>query len=166
MHLTTRGRYAVAAMLDIALHQRGTPARLADICHRQGISLSYLEQLFAQLRRAGLVASVRGPGGGYLLTRPSDCICVAEVIEAVRECMDATNCGGLGNCQAGATCLTHSLWEDLSNQVHDFLRNISLAQLAQRDAVRSVSRRQDSKALGVRPAGEVAPNNWNQMEYR
>lgn len=129
MQLTTRGRYAVTAMLDIAVHGGARPLRLADIALRQGISLSYLEQLFACLRRDGLVASVRGPGGGYRLGRPLEQISVGAIIDAVNERIDVTRCDGRGDCQQGDTCLTHHLWADLSENLHTFLRGISLADL-------------------------------------
>jgi len=134
MRLTTKGRYAVTAMLDLALHQHEGPVRLAGISDRQDISLSYLEQLFAQLRRRGLVKSVRGPGGGYRLAKDSAGISVAEVIAAVNETTDATRCRGKGNCHHGETCLTHHLWEDLSEQIRQFLHDITLHELVQRRA--------------------------------
>lgn len=143
MRLTTKGRYAVAAMLDLALHANAGPVSLADISGRQEISLSYLEQLFAKLRQNQLVQSVRGPGGGYRLGRPQDQIFVAEIIDAVNESVDATHCGGQGNCQKGEVCLTHYLWSDLSDQIHQFLSGISLASLVARQDVRRVSLRQD-----------------------
>ena len=129
MKLTTRGRYAVTAMLDLAINGGSRPVSLADISGRQEISLSYLEQLFAKLRREQLVTSARGPGGGYRLTRSGADIYVAEIIDAVNESVDVTNCQGKGNCQQGETCLTHQLWEDLSGQIHDFLSQISLGDL-------------------------------------
>lgn len=129
MRLTTKGRYAVTAMLDLAIHQGKGPIALADIAHRQGISLSYLEQLFAKLRRSALVSSVRGPGGGYNLARPAAEIHVAEVITAVDENVDTTRCGGAGNCHNDGPCLTHDLWMDLSRRIHDYLNHISLQQL-------------------------------------
>ena len=121
MRLTTKGRYAVTAMLDLALHANQGPVSLADISARQEISLSYLEQLFAKLRRNDLVKSVRGPGGGYRLGAEAAEIVVAQIIDAVNESIDATSCGGEGNCQDGQICLTHHLWCDLSKQIHDFL---------------------------------------------
>lgn len=145
MRLTTKGRYAVTAMLDLALHATERPVSLADISKRQEISLSYLEQLFAKLRQNDLVASVRGPGGGYRLSRTAEQICVAEIIDAVNESIDATNCGGEGNCQLGEVCLTHHLWMDLSKQIHQFLSGISLANLIARKDILEVARRQDSK---------------------
>ncbi|BBB27393.1 Fe-S cluster assembly transcriptional regulator IscR [Amphritea japonica] len=143
MRLTTKGRYAVTAMLDLAIHAGNGPVSLADISERQGISLSYLEQLFAKLRRNELVRSVRGPGGGYQLNREQQDIDVAQVIDAVNESVDATGCGHTGNCQDGNICLTHHLWCDLSSQIHEFLSQISLADLMARKDVRSVAERQD-----------------------
>lgn len=145
MRLTTKGRYAVTAMLDLALHYEQGPITLADISQRQGISLSYLEQLFSKLRKSGLVDSTRGPGGGYRLSREAAAIPIADVITAVDEKVDATRCGGLANCQEDERCLTHELWADLSEQIYDFLSHISLAQLVQRKDVREVAARQDRK---------------------
>jgi Rrf2 family iron-sulfur cluster assembly transcriptional regulator len=142
MKLTTRGRYAVTAMLDLAIHGDEKPVSLADISGRQEISLSYLEQLFAKLRRGDLVTSVRGPGGGYRLARARRQIFVAEIIDAVDESVDATNCNGKGNCHHGEVCLTHHLWQDLSEQIHDFLSQISLAELVDRREIQSASSRQ------------------------
>ncbi|ARB44971.1 MULTISPECIES: Fe-S cluster assembly transcriptional regulator IscR [Alcanivoracaceae] len=142
MRLTTKGRYAVTAMLDLALHADEGPVSLADISERQGISISYLEQLFAKLRRRHLVSSVRGPGGGYRLSRDSDDIDVASVIAAVDESVDATRCGGNGDCQDGHICLTHHLWCDLSDQIQDFLSHITLGELVSRNEVRQVAERQ------------------------
>ena len=147
MRLTTKGRYAVTAMLDLALHYDEGPITLADISHRQGISLSYLEQLFSKLRKNGLVDSTRGPGGGYRLSRQADQIAVAQVIAAVDEKVDATRCGGLANCQDDERCLTHELWSDLSDQIYDFLNGISLGALVARQGVQEVARRQDSDRL-------------------
>ena len=132
MKLTTRGRYAVTAMLDLAINGGPQPVSLADISGRQEISLSYLEQLFAKLRRNQLVTSARGPGGGYRLARRDTDIFVAQIIDAVDEAVDVTNCQGKGNCHHGETCLTHHLWEDLSGQIHDFLSQISLGDLMER----------------------------------
>lgn len=147
MRLTTKGRYAVTAMLDLALHHDQGPINLADISQRQGISLSYLEQLFSRLRRQGLVASSRGPGGGYLLGREAGQITVSEVINAVDETVDATRCGGQRNCQGHERCLTHDLWEELSIHITGFLGGISLADLVQRRTVRQVSQRQDGAVV-------------------
>lgn len=143
MRLTTKGRYAVTAMLDVALHAKEAPTSVADIADRQGISQAYLEQLFGRLKRAGLVESVRGPGGGYRLHREPEEVSVADVIGAVGEGADATRCGGSGDCQDGEVCLTHELWSDLSMQIHLFLSRISLASLVCRGDVVSVARRQD-----------------------
>ncbi|SDI90297.1 transcriptional regulator, BadM/Rrf2 family [Pseudomonas delhiensis] len=148
MRLTTKGRYAVTAMLDLALHAQRGPVSLADISERQGISLSYLEQLFAKLRRGNLVTSVRGPGGGYQLSRDMTGIHVAQVIDAVNESVDATRCQGQGDCHSGDTCLTHHLWCDLSQQIHEFLSGISLADLVERREVQEVAQRQDERRCG------------------
>ncbi|EMQ8777555.1 Fe-S cluster assembly transcriptional regulator IscR [Pseudomonas aeruginosa] len=145
MRLTTKGRYAVTAMLDLALHAQQGPVSQADISERQGISLSYLEQLFAKLRRGNLVTSVRGPGGGYQLSRHMSGIHVAQVIDAVNESVDATRCQGQGDCHSGDTCLTHHLWCDLSLQIHEFLSGISLADLVSRQEVQEVALRQDER---------------------
>lgn len=145
MRLTTKGRYAVTAMLDLALNAREAPVSLADISERQGISLSYLEQLFAKLRRNELVSSVRGPGGGYQLARAASDIQIVQVIAAVDESVDATRCKGKGNCQGGETCLTHYLWCELSNQIHEFLSGITLGNLVHRAEVRSIAQRQQQQ---------------------
>ncbi|HKK15679.1 MAG TPA: Fe-S cluster assembly transcriptional regulator IscR [Gammaproteobacteria bacterium] len=147
MKLTTKGRYAVTAMLDLALHDTEGPVNLADIARRQEISLSYLEQLFAKLRKNGLVESSRGPGGGYRLALAADDISISSVISAVDEQVDATRCGGLQNCQGHLRCLTHDLWQELSNQITSFLDGISLGDLVQRKKVRQVSERQDNVLL-------------------
>jgi Rrf2 family iron-sulfur cluster assembly transcriptional regulator len=131
-------------MLDLALHHGEGPITLADIASRQGISLSYLEQLFSRLRRRELVSSVRGPGGGYTLGREAGDIFVAEVITAVDENVDTTRCGGSGNCQNNQRCLTHDLWFDLSNRIHDYLNQISLQDLMKRQGVKEVAERQEN----------------------
>ena len=143
MRLTTKGRYAVTAMLDLALHESFGPVNLTDISKRQGISLAYLEQLFLRLRKEGLIASSRGPGGGYRLQQSRSEISVADVIRAVDEQVDATRCGGHKNCQADERCLTHDLWEDLSLHITNFLSDISLSDLVQQRSVKQVSARQD-----------------------
>ena len=143
MRLTTKGRYAVTAMLDLALHQARGPISLSDISRRQGISLSYLEQLFARLRREGLVVSTRGPGGGYSLSRPANSIAVGAVVVAVDEKVDSTRCGGLSNCHNDERCLTHELWSGLSDQISGFLNGITLEHLVGRNGVQSVAQRQD-----------------------
>jgi Rrf2 family iron-sulfur cluster assembly transcriptional regulator len=147
MKLTSKGRYAVTAMLDVSLHTETGPVPLTDISERQGISLSYLEQLFAKLRKHELVNSVRGPGGGYFLSRDAKAISVREVIAAVDESVDATKCQGKGNCQNGTTCLTHHLWSDLSEQIESFLSEISLGELVERNNVQDIAKRQDKNCL-------------------
>ncbi len=147
MRLTSKGRYAVTAMLDVALHTSSGPVPLADISARQEISLSYLEQLFARLRKQGLVSSVRGPGGGYQLGKPAAEISVSEVISAVDESVDATRCQGKSDCQGGAKCLTHTLWSDLSHRIEDFLTQITLGELVSQNEIQSVAKRQDSRLL-------------------
>lgn len=144
MRLTTKGRYAVTAMLDLAVHAIDGPITLADISQRQGISLSYLEQLFAKLRKSGLVSSARGPGGGYRLSRNSYEINIADIITAVDEKVDATRCNREGDCQDGEVCLTHRLWIDLSDLLYDFLHNITLGKLVENRHVKEVAARQDS----------------------
>ena len=147
MRLTTKGRYAVTAMLDLAIHHEEGPVTLADIAQRQGISLSYLEQLFSLLRKRGLVSSTRGPGGGYQLGKSPRMIAVSDVISAVDESVDATRCGGKENCQGEERCLTHDLWEDLSKRIHEFLDDIDLAQLVERRRVKEVAARQDNTVV-------------------
>ena len=129
MKLTSKGRYAVTAILDIALFGSDHPVTLSEISERQSISLSYLEQLFARLRRHGLVKSVRGPGGGYRLGHPATEISIGMVIAAVNEKIAVTRCLGQGNCQNGQECLTHHLWEELSDRIENFLNEITLAEL-------------------------------------
>jgi Rrf2 family iron-sulfur cluster assembly transcriptional regulator len=145
MKLTTKGRYAVTAMLDLALHYDQGAVTLADIARRQGISLSYLEQLFARLRRHGLVDSTRGPGGGYNLAKGPEQISIAQIIVVINENIDATRCGGERNCDDDETCLTHSLWEKLSEQIYEFLDGITLADLVAREHVRDVAQRQEDR---------------------
>lgn len=134
MRLTTKGRYAVTAMLDLAINYDKGTITLADISKRQGISLSYLEQLFSKLRRNGLVDSARGPGGGYRLSRVASEICVADVITAVDEKVDVRKCEGKGNCKGDSPCLTHDLWCDLSDQIYGFLQGIDLGQLVSNES--------------------------------
>ncbi len=143
MKLTSKGRYAVTAMLDVALHTNVGPVCLADISVRQEISLSYLEQLFARLRKQGLVQSVRGPGGGYLLGKEANEISIGDVITAVNESVDATRCSGKGGCQNGVRCLTHTLWMDLSHRIEDFLQSITLAELVSKNEIQQIASRQD-----------------------
>lgn len=132
MRLSTKGRYAVTAMLDLALHTETGPVTLADISVNQGISLSYLEQLFAALRGKQLVRGIRGPGGGYYLARGADEISIADIICAVDEWVEFTRCGGRENCHEGKRCLTHTLWDELSDEIFNFLSQITLADLVER----------------------------------
>ncbi|HBS26337.1 MAG TPA: Fe-S cluster assembly transcriptional regulator IscR [Gammaproteobacteria bacterium] len=145
MKLSTKGRYAVTAMMDLALHDRQGPVTLADISNAQGISLSYLEQLFAKLRKSGLVEGVRGPGGGYRLAKMPNQITVAKIITAVDESVDVTRCAGKADCQNGERCLTHELWNDLSDRLYEFLDDISLDQFIDRPEIREIARRQDEE---------------------
>jgi len=129
MRLTTKGRVAVTAMVDLALRQSRGPVTLAAISERQHISLSYLEQLFGKLRRSKLVSSVRGPGGGYTLASPSQDISVASIVTAVDEPIDATQCGGKENCHDDRRCMTHDLWATLNEKMNEYLSSVSLADL-------------------------------------
>ena len=142
MRLTSKGRYAVTAMLDLALHSSQDPVALSDISGRQGISLSYLEQLFSKLKHRNLVKSIRGPGGGYMLNQQMADISVASVIEAVDESIDSTRCSEKGNCHDGQVCLTHHLWLDLSKNISDFLNSVSLLDLINKPEVRRAASRQ------------------------
>jgi len=145
MKLTTKGRYAVTAVLDLAFHQENGPVSLADISQRQGISLSYLEQLFSRLRRNDVVTSTRGPGGGYSLARSGNEISMAQIINAVDESYDATSCGGEGTCSGdNYQCLTHDLWQELSQEIHGFLNGITLEEMKSRNDVVEVVKRQES----------------------
>ncbi|MCO6539777.1 MAG: Fe-S cluster assembly transcriptional regulator IscR [Gilliamella sp.] len=144
MKLTSKGRYAVTAMLDVALHADSGPVSLADISERQEISLSYLEQLFARLRKNGLVRSVRGPGGGYILSRSMDQIAISSIVKAVDETVHATKCHGQDGCQGGVRCLTHTLWNDLSERIEDFLTSITLSELVNNKEVKAVASRQSN----------------------
>lgn len=136
MKLTTKGRYAVTAAVDLAMHATDGPVTLSDIAERQSISLSYLEQLFARLRKGGLVESVRGPGGGYLLGREASAIRVADVIAAVNENTDTTACGGAHNCRDNGECLTHELWTDLGNHIYQYLNSVTLSDLVEQNSRR------------------------------
>lgn len=143
MKLSTKGRYAVTAMMDIALHEKVGPVTLADISQCQGISLSYLEQLFSKLRRSGLVKGVRGPGGGYRLAKSANEISMADIIDSVDEALDLTKCGGKGDCNNGEQCLTHKLWFDLTNNLHTYLSNIMLDQYVNRPQINDLVKKQD-----------------------
>jgi len=144
--LSTKGRYAVMAMVDLCQTSTGKPVALADVAERQEISLSYLEQLFGKLRHAQLVKSVRGPGGGYLLARPADEICISEVILAVDEPISTTRCTKTEGCRSdNARCLTHELWEALRDQIHNYLGSVTLAHVV------------DGTVPGARPRAAADP---------
>lgn len=147
MKLTTKGRFAVTAMIDLALRQDGGPVALASISERQKISLSYLEQLFGKLRRHTLVTSVRGPGGGYCLAKPLTDVSVADIIRAVDEPLDATKCGGMANCHEEQPCMTHMLWSNLTTRMLDYLSSVNLAEL--------VEQQRDRPDLKATHAGRV-----------
>lgn len=149
MRLTTKGRYAVTAMLDLALHSSRGPVNLAEISLRQEISLPYLEQLFSKLRRASLVTSIRGPGGGYELNRVQEALFVSEIIDAVDESLDTTKCMGRGDCKGGVTCLTHHLWSDLSQEIHGFLSGISLADLVSKSEVKQIAEVEERQKIVI-----------------
>ena len=146
MRLTTKGRFAVTAMVDLALHHGNGPVALAQISDRQKISLSYLEQLFGKLRRKHIVESVRGPGGGYLLGRDMAVLTVSEIIQAVDEQIDATQCGGKENCHDDNKCITHDLWASLNRHIFDYLGGVTLQQLADS---------QTNKAAGIVPLHDM-----------
>lgn len=155
MRLTTKGRFAVTAMLDLALRCEDGPVALATVAERQSISLSYLEQLFGKLRRHKLVESVRGPGGGYCVARALDKIAVADIIRAVDEQLDATQCGGEENCHDAHRCMTHDLWSTLNAKMYEYLASVTLADLVAREKMRAASRGEaavlDSRPLGPHP---------------
>jgi Rrf2 family transcriptional regulator, iron-sulfur cluster assembly transcription factor len=147
MRLTTKGRFAVTAMIDVAMHNGGGPVTLAGVAERQKISLSYLEQLFGKLRRHGLVDSVRGPGGGYNLARAATGVSVADIITAVDEPIDATQCGGKENCQDDKRCMTHELWASLNTHIFAFLSSVTLEQLVRQQDKQPVAVLQDHRAV-------------------
>lgn len=147
MRLTTKGRFAVTAMIDLAMRQHNGPVTLAGISQRQKISLSYLEQLFGKLRRHELVESTRGPGGGYTLARPMRDVSVADIIFAVDEPLDATSCGGKENCHDDGPCMTHELWSNLNKKMIEFLDGVSLQELVEKQRGREV--RAPSKQISV-----------------
>ncbi len=136
MRLTTKGRFAVTALMDLALHRTEGPVTLAAISERQKISLSYLEQLFGKLRRRAVVDSVRGPGGGYLLARPLRELTVAQIVRAVDEPLDATQCGGKQNCLDDHPCMTHELWTNLNTCIQGYLETVTLEYLVQQERER------------------------------
>jgi Rrf2 family transcriptional regulator, iron-sulfur cluster assembly transcription factor len=137
MRLTTKGRFAVTAMLDLAMHGGKRPVTLAGISERQSISLSYLEQLFGKLRRHTLVESVRGPGGGYTLARELEQVSVADIVTAVDEPLDATQCGGKENCKDERRCMTHDLWSTLNDKMYEYLDSVKLSDLVAQQAART-----------------------------
>jgi Rrf2 family iron-sulfur cluster assembly transcriptional regulator len=139
MRLTTKGRFAVTAMIDLAQRQANGPVTLAGISERQKISLSYLEQLFGKLRRHKIVASVRGPGGGYRLARGMNEVSVADIIAAVDEPLDATNCGGRENCADEQRCMTHDLWTNLNKRMHEYLASVSLFDLVNQPKAKAIA---------------------------
>ena len=157
MRLTTKGRFAVTAMLDLAMRDVNGPVTLAGISERQGISLSYLEQLFGKLRRAELVDSVRGPGGGYCLARLVEDITVADIIIAVDEPLDATQCGGHENCHDNHRCMTHDLWTDLNKTIFAYLANISLASLVVKQRAKETTVVQDRRRVATPAQDGAAP---------
>jgi len=144
MRLSTKGRYAVTAMLDLAIHYDEGPVTLAGISEAQGISLSYLEQLFVRLKKYGLVEALRGPGGGYRLAHSPEDISIAQIIDAIGEGIDVTQCGGREDCQEGERCLTHALWDKLGKEIHGFMKGITLAGFLRREKVSAVVRRQQA----------------------
>jgi Rrf2 family iron-sulfur cluster assembly transcriptional regulator len=152
MKLTTKGRFAVTAMLDLALHNAAGPVALAGISERQKISLSYLEQLFGKLRRRELVESVRGPGGGYNLARDASRVSIADIIRAVEEPLDSTQCGGRENCHGNnQRCMTHDLWEELNTTVQGFLSGVMLSQLVEKQRTRAVAIHRSPKSRDTHP---------------
>ena len=156
MRLTAKGRYAVTAMLDLAVHQDEEPITLADISRRQGISLSYLEQLFAKLRKHNLVNSVRGPGGGYQLQRKPDEIFISEIVNSVNENVDATRCSGRADCNHGEMCLSHQLWAELSDEIHHFLSGINLSSIIEKREVKRILARQAARVDDIVRMPEAA----------
>jgi Rrf2 family iron-sulfur cluster assembly transcriptional regulator len=157
MRLTTKGRFAVTAMVDLAMRQSRGPVTLAAISERQHISLSYLEQLFGRLRRARLVSSVRGPGGGYNLAQPMQSVSVADIIVAVDEPLDATQCGGKENCHDDKRCMTHDLWARLNEKMYDYLASVTLADLVAHQSGKQVAVLQDWRAAEKQaPAKPIA----------
>jgi Rrf2 family transcriptional regulator, iron-sulfur cluster assembly transcription factor len=155
MRLTTKGRFAVTAMMDLAMRGEDGPVALAGVSERQRISLSYLEQLFGKLRRYKLVDSVRGPGGGYCIARPLGSVMVADIIRAVDEPLDATQCGGRENCHDEHRCMTHELWSTLNSKMYDYLASVSLADLVARqhekEAMSGIATVIEDRRIGPHP---------------
>jgi Rrf2 family iron-sulfur cluster assembly transcriptional regulator len=152
MRLTTKGRFAVTAMIDLAMHSEEGPVTLAGVSERQRISLSYLEQLFGKLRRQGLVESVRGPGGGYTLAREQSAVSIADIIRAVDEPIDATQCGGKENCHDEHRCMTHELWANLNAHIYSYLSSVTLAHMVAQQNENKVRVLQDRRPAGNRKA--------------
>ena len=152
MRLTTKGRYAVTAILDVALYECNGPVSVSDVAERQGLSPSYLEKLFSNLKKKGLVSGRKGPGGGYKLTESSHLITIANVIDAVNETVDATKCGGSKNCRGQGRCITHDLWAGLSNEIRNFLEGVSLSQLvAQQKSKTKITNENILKSINGNP---------------
>ena len=162
MRLTTKGRFAVTAMIDLAMRDGNGPVTLAEISERQKISLSYLEQLFGKLRRRELVASMRGPGGGYRLAKPTESVSVAEIIMAVDEPIDATQCGGRENCRDEQKCITHDLWQSLNEHIFEYLRSVTLG-AAGGQAERRRPGRQGDGAEGPAPGPPPAAGERSRL---
>ena len=163
MRLTTKGRYAVTAMLDLALHGAAGPVSVLDVSSRQGIPGAYLEQLFARLRRGGLIDSVRGPGGGYVLVGSLDAVSISDVLVAVGEGVDATRCHGAADCLDGMQCLTHDLWSELSDQIDRFLRGITLASLVDRAGQKQVGQKQVGQRQVEKLHGNLVDNRASEL---
>ena len=155
MRLTTKGRFAVTAMIDLAMRGETGPVALASVSERQKISLSYLEQLFGKLRRYKLVDSVRGPGGGYCIARPLSMVTVADIIRAVDEQLDATQCGGRENCHDEHRCMTHDLWSTLNSKMYEYLSSVTLAELVEQQQKKVIGSTavvfDDQRRLGPQP---------------
>lgn len=147
MKLTTKGKYAVTALLDMAVYGQSGPTTVHSIAQRQGISAIYLERLTGLMRSKGLLRSIKGPGGGYELTRLTTEITVADIIQAIEESVDVTTCKGLENCHNGDSCLTHSLWEELNTRIMEYLQSVTLNDLVQRSKIRSTIDRQQKQIL-------------------
>jgi len=155
MRLTTKGRFAVTAMIDLAMRQADGPITLAGISERQKISLSYLEQLFGKLRRHKLVGSIRGPGGGYCLAKPMDKVSVADIIIAVDEPLDATQCGGKENCHDDKRCMTHELWANLNARMFEYLNSVMLADLVAKQQKSAVTVVHDERMQARNKRGDL-----------
>jgi Rrf2 family transcriptional regulator, iron-sulfur cluster assembly transcription factor len=147
MKLTTKGRYAVTALLDLAIHGQTQPITVSELANRQGISQAYLERLTLVLKNKGLLISTRGPGGGYQLSRSPELVSIADIIQAVEDPMDATQCKGKSNCKRGTTCLTHHLWSELNQEILNFLTGLTLHQLAKRAPIQAIASQQAENTI-------------------